>query len=70
VESPTKNAHANFVVETLEGDIVVITETTLPSDDSESLDRDVQPDKCGGTPPNNYLMSAIVIYPCISSGLI
>jgi hypothetical protein len=52
VEGPSKNAHADLVIESLEGDVVVIAETTLPSDDSKTLDGDVEANERSGTPPD------------------
>jgi hypothetical protein len=52
VESPAKNAHTDFIIEALEGDIVVIAEATLPSKNSKALDRNVEPNECSGAPPN------------------
>lgn len=53
VEEPAKNAGANFVVEALESDVVVITEATLPSDDSKCLDGKEQSNEGSRTPPND-----------------
>jgi hypothetical protein len=51
VERPAKNGHTDFIVEALKGDIVVVTETTLPSNNGESLDRNVEADERSGAPP-------------------
>lgn len=53
VERPAKNTHAHFIVETLESDVVVVSEAALPSDNGESLDRDVESDERGSAPPND-----------------
>jgi hypothetical protein len=53
VESPAKDAHTDLVIEALEGDIVVIAEATLPSNDSETLDSDVEGNERSGAPPDD-----------------
>ena len=53
MKSPSQDGHTDFVVEALEGDIVVVTETTLPSEDSEPFNRNVENDERGGSPPND-----------------
>lgn len=53
MEGPSENAHTHFVIEALEGDIIVITEAALPSNDGKTFDRDVKYNDCGSAPPDD-----------------
>lgn len=68
MERPTEDAHANFVVETLECNVVIITEATLPSKHSKTLDGDVEPDEGGRAPPYDgisYKINLTIMFaPC------
>lgn len=44
VKSPAENTGANFVVEALEGHVVVVSVSTLPSQDSQCLESQVHSD--------------------------
>lgn len=59
MESPSENAHADLIIESLECDVVVIAVTTLPSEDGNGLDGNVKPDECSGTPPNDWVSNEI-----------
>lgn len=51
VESPSQDGHTDLVIESFKRDVVVVTEATLPAEDSETLDSSVENDECGGGPP-------------------
>jgi hypothetical protein len=59
VESPSENAHANLVVETFEGDVIIVTVAALPTEYGETLDSDVQSDECAGAPPDDWVTQKI-----------
>jgi hypothetical protein len=59
MESPAKDAHADLIIEALEGDVVVIAEATLPSDNRQAFDRNVEADERGGTPPNDWIANQV-----------
>lgn len=42
MESPAKNSSANLVIETLEGHIVVVLISTLPTEYCQSFDQSVK----------------------------
>jgi hypothetical protein len=52
VERPSQDRHTNFIVEALEVDVVVVAEATLPAENCETLDGNVEKDHRGGRPPN------------------
>lgn len=73
VESPCQNHCANFVVETLENNVVVILEASLPSENSETLEDDINRNCQGGCPPDNWVADevnlAVVLAPEVDAAL-
>lgn len=59
VEGPPENVGADLVVETLEGDVAVILESALPSQNSETLDGDVQHNSQSRAPPNDRVTDEV-----------
>lgn len=59
VESPSQNTHTNFVVETFESDIGVVTVATLPSKDREALDNGVNSDQYSRAPPDHWVTDQV-----------
>lgn len=59
VECPAQDAHSDFIVETFEGDVVIVTITTLPSENGQAFDGDVKADeRCRG-PPNGRVADEV-----------
>jgi hypothetical protein len=59
VECPSKDAHTDFVVETLEGNVAVVTVATLPSKNGNALDDDVEADQGSGAPPYHWVAKEV-----------
>jgi hypothetical protein len=59
VESPSEERHADFVVETLEVDVGIVAEPTLPAQNREALDDEVQTNDCGGAPPDGRVTDEV-----------
>lgn len=53
MESPSEKGHADFVVEALESDVVVVTETALPSKNSKTFDDSEEADDGSRCPPDD-----------------
>jgi hypothetical protein len=66
VESPPKDGHTDLVIKALEGDVVVIAEATLPSNNGETFDCNVEPDKRSGAPPDAWVADEVnlSLYSC------
>lgn len=59
VESPPQHSHADFVVETAESEVLVIATATLPSQNGETLECDVETDRSGAGPPDERISDEV-----------
>ena len=59
MESPSENAHAHLVVETLEGDIAVVTVAALPAKNGDTLDSNVESNERAGAPPDHWVTQKV-----------
>lgn len=59
VESPAKDAGADLVVESLEGHVVVVLVSTLPSQNSQCLESQVHNNRDGRGPPDQRITDQV-----------
>lgn len=73
VQSPAEHRGTDFVVESLEGGVLVIATASLPSENSNALEQDPDDDGDGGCPPDDRVTKevdlSVVLTPEVDTAL-
>jgi len=59
VEGPTQDVGADFVVETFEGDVSIVIAASLPTEDRDTLEDNVDSNGQGGSPPDERVAQEV-----------